>query len=90
LDEQWIYKTLKHNYLIKMAKNSFELRGLVSWKRRRDMFQNSDNVSGMGDQIEGLQDIEDASLTGSPTQVKFIMKDETNAEAMKALKLKWW
>ena len=69
----------------------FRLEGMVPWKRRRDMYQNSDNVQGMGDQVEGIQDMEATSLTGSPTQVKFIMKDETNAEAFRTLKLKpWW
>jgi hypothetical protein len=43
-----------------MSKNKFKLEGLVSWKQRRDEFQNSDNVSGMGDRVEGFQDMEDA------------------------------
>jgi hypothetical protein len=64
--------------------------GLVPWKKRRDKFQDSDNVSGMGDQVDCFDDMESPGLTGSPTEVKFIMKDETNAEAMKHLKLKWW
>ena len=62
---------------------------LVPWKKRRDKFQDSDNVSGMGDQIDSFEEREDPSLTGSPTEVKFIQKDETNAEAMRHLKLKW-
>jgi len=77
--------------MVKKIKEDFRLQGLVPWKQRRDMFQNNDNVSGMGDQVDGFQDMEDASLTGSPTEVKFIMKDETNADAFRALKhKKWW
>jgi hypothetical protein len=73
------------------SKGKFRLQGLVSWKQRRDNFQNSDNVSGMGDQVDCFEDMESPSLTGSPIEVKFIMKDETNADAFKALKhKKWW
>jgi hypothetical protein len=63
---------------------------LVKWKKRRDKFQDSDNVSGMGDQVDEFDEQGSVGLTGSPTEVKFIQKDETNAEAMKHLKLKWW
>ena len=63
---------------------------LVYWKKRRDKFQDSDNVTSMGDQVEGFADIESPSLTGSPMDVKFIMKDETNASAMKHLNIKPW
>jgi hypothetical protein len=65
------------------------MHSLVRWKRRRDRFQDSDNVSGMGDQVDCFEDMESPSLTGSPMSVKFIQKDETNAEAMKKFKIKW-
>lgn len=58
---------------------------LVPWKKRRDVHQDSDNVLGCGDQVEGFAEMEAPSLTGSPRSVKFIMKDETNAQAMKHL-----
>jgi hypothetical protein len=67
-----------------------QMESLVKWKRRVDIMQDSDNVLGAGDQINDFQDRESPSLTGSPTEVKFIMKDDTNAEAMKHLKMKKW
>ena len=63
---------------------------LVSWKRRRDFFQESDNVSGCGDQIEDFSEQGDVSLCGNPMGVKFIRKDETNAENLRKLKFKGW
>lgn len=65
------------------------MESLVKWKRRRDKFQDGDNVKGMGDQIDDFTDRESLGLTGSPKCCKFIIKDETQAEAMKALKIKW-
>jgi len=73
-----------------MAK-SMGMDTLVGWKRRRDLFQSSDNVSGMGDQVDCFEDMENPDLVGNPMDVKFIMKDETNAEVMRHLKIKpWW
>jgi hypothetical protein len=66
------------------------MNSLVPWKKRRDRFQEGDNVSGCGDQVDQFDDMESPGLTGSLTTVKFIMKDETNAEAMKAFKSQWW
>lgn len=67
------------------------MESLVSWKKRRDKFQDSDNFSGMGDQVNCFEDMESPSLTGSPKEVKFIQKDETNATAMKMMRMKsWW
>lgn len=66
------------------------MNSLIKWKKRRDRFQCSDNVSGMGDQVEEFDDMESPCLTGSPKEVKFIMKDETNAETKRKLKLKSW
>lgn len=63
---------------------------LVPWKKRRDCFQDSDNVKGMGDQVEDDDEHGFPGLTGSPKEVKFIKRDETNAEAMKAFKSQWW
>ena len=65
------------------------MQSLVKWKKRRDCFQNSDNISGCGDQVDDFSEQGNIGLTGSPKEVKFIMKDETNAEAMKKLKIKW-
>ena len=65
------------------------MESLVKWKRRRDLFQESDNVQSCGDQVDCFEDMESPSLTGSPMNVKFIQKDETNAEAMKKFKIKW-
>ena len=62
---------------------------LVRWKKRRDRFQDSDRVEGMGDNVGDFDDMERPSLTGSPTEVKFISKDETNATAMRRLKIRW-
>lgn len=78
-------------HLRNMSKDSIDLVGMVPWRKRRDSFQNSDNVSGMGDQVDCFEDMEEPGLTGSPTEIKFITKDETNASAFRALKLKkWW
>ena len=73
---------------------------LVKWKRRRDLFQESDNVSGAGDQVGDFSEHGDVGLVGSSKDVQFIRKDETNAEALrkfkaagaksKGRKIKWW
>ena len=63
---------------------------LAPWKMRRDRFQEGDNVSGMGDNVDCFEDREEPGLTGSPKEVKFIQKDETNATAMRHLKIQWW
>ena len=60
---------------------------LTSWKKRKDKHQESDNVKGMGDQVEGFSNMESPGLCGSPSKVSFIGKDETNAEAMKDLRI---
>ena len=57
-------------------------------KERRDIFQDSDQVDGMGDQISEFSDQAYPSLTGSPKGVQFIRKDETNLDAMKKLGFK--
>ena len=67
-----------------------KLKGMVNWKHRRDNFQNSDNVKVNGDQIDCFEDVESPGLTGSPTEVKFIQKDETNADACRIMKIRWW
>lgn len=67
-----------------------KLDSLISWKTRPDKFQDNDNVSGMGDQVDDFSEQGFVKLTGSPKGVSLIMKDETNAKAMKALKFKRW
>jgi hypothetical protein len=57
----------------------------MTWMKRRDKHQNSDNVSGMGDQIEDFSEQGNVDLTGNPISVKFIAKDETNFGAMKKM-----
>lgn len=66
------------------------LDGLVPWKKRMDSFQDNDHVSGMGDQVDTFDDMESPGLSGSPTEVKFIQKDETNAKAMNHMGFRWW
>jgi len=71
---------------------------LVKWKKRRDLFQESDNVSGCGYQVPEFSERESlgGGPIGSPKNVQFIMKDETQAETLRRLKgagskkLKWW
>ena len=53
--------------------------------KRRDKYQNSDQVSGMGDQIESFSEQNNVEMTGAPKSVKFIAKDETNFKAMKTM-----
>lgn len=66
------------------------MHSLVPWKKRRDKLQDNDNVSGCGDQVQDFDEQGYTSLTGSPKSVKFIMKDETNAESMTLMGIKWW
>jgi hypothetical protein len=63
---------------------------LVSWKQRSDKFQDSDSVSGMGDQVEDFSEHGSVQLTGAPKGVRFIAKDETNASCMRKMKMKRW
>jgi len=65
------------------------MNSLVPWKKRRDVFNNSDIVSGMGDSVESFDDVERPCLTGSSKQVKFIAKDDTNAEVVRILNSNW-
>jgi len=60
-------------------------------KERRDYFQDNDRTDGMGDQISEFQEDALPQLTGSPKQIRFIKKDETNFEVMKKMgfKEKW-
>ena len=66
------------------------LPSLVPWKHRWDRLQDNDNVSGSSDQVGDFDEQGYTSLTGSPKEVGFIRKDETNAEAMHHLGFKWW
>jgi hypothetical protein len=55
---------------------------LVSWKKRRDKYR--DNTDG-DDSVYG------ARTTDTIQNVEFIKRDETNAKAMRILKIKpWW
>ena len=61
---------------------------LVGWKKRRDRYAESE---GHGDSIDDFSEQGNVSFITPVTEVKLIKKDETNAEAMKALKIKrWW
>lgn len=75
-----------------MKNNNFECKGLVPWKKRRDLFQENDNVSGMGDQVSEFSERESPSLTGSPKFVTFMRKDETHANSLRTLNngRGWW
>lgn len=66
------------------------MKDLVPWKKRADKFRDNDNVSGMGDQVGDFDEQGYARLTGSPKQVGFIRRDETNASAMRAMGGGWW
>lgn len=67
------------------------MESLVWWKKRVDKLQEGDNVCNDLDQVSDFDEQGYVDLTGSPTKVSFVMKDETNAETMKRLKFKgWW
>jgi len=70
--------------------DGFDLIGLTPWKKRRDKFQNNDNVNNNLDQVDCFAEMESPGLTGSPTSVKFIKKDETNAQSMKDMHMRMW
>jgi len=64
---------------------------LVSWKKRRDKYSDSDSVEGVGDSIDDFSEQGNVEFVQSSKQINFIKKDETNAEAMRKLKIKkWW
>jgi len=60
------------------------------WKFQADSFNDNDNVSGVGDQNESFMDCSLPGLTGSPIDVKFIRKDETNFEVARRMGVKIW
>jgi len=55
---------------------------LVPWKRKRDRYreENDDDDS----EVMGVR------LVDSMDECRFIHRDEVNAKAMKAQKIKWW
>lgn len=53
--------------------------------RYKEQFNSSDQVDGMGDQIEDFRATTNVQLTGSPKGINFIKKDETNREAVRKL-----
>ncbi len=61
---------------------------ISNWKSIPDKFQDSDIVEGMGDQINEFSEQSSPRLTGSPKNVEFIRKDETNFENARRLN-KW-
>lgn len=63
---------------------------LVSWKTRPDIHTEEDNINHIGDNITEWDEHGSPSLVGPPNKVTFIMKDETNAQAMRAMKMKRW
>lgn len=59
----------------------FNMAELVPWKKKEERYFDND---------EELGEAKAPKFIKPPKEVKFIMKDETNAEAMKAMKIKWW
>ena len=56
---------------------------LVKWKQKVSLFRDEADEDGMGPRAP--------KLTDTMQTPQFIMRDETNAEAMKAMKIKqWW
>lgn len=54
---------------------------LVSWKRKQDNYRDEAD--------EDNNEIRSPRLTDTKQEAKFINRDETNAKAMKEMKLKW-
>lgn len=54
---------------------------LVPWKKKRDLYR---------DETDGDFGTRSPKLTDTIQEPELIKRDETNAEAMKALKIKWW
>ena len=56
---------------------------LVKWKQKVSLFRDEADEDGLGPR--------DPRLTDTMQTPQFIMRDETNASAMKAMKMKqWW
>ena len=58
------------------------MESLVSWKKKRDKY--CDEADGDGHQVRAPK------LVDTMQDVEFIMRDETNAKAMRRMKIKWW
>ena len=54
---------------------------LVFWKKKRDKYRDEADGDDLGPRVP--------RLTDTMQDAEFIMRDETNAEAMKHLKIKW-
>ena len=58
------------------------MESLVPWKKKRDEYNDEADDDELG--------VRSPRLVDTMQDCKFIMRDETNAKAMKRLKLKWW
>jgi len=56
---------------------------LVPWKKKRSVYKEESDE-------DDLRGIRGPHLTDEMHGVNFIMKDATNAEAMRKLNIKWW
>jgi hypothetical protein len=55
---------------------------LISWKKKRDKYDD--------DEMDGdFTEAGDPRLTDTIQDPEFIMRDETNAEAMRKMRMKW-
>jgi hypothetical protein len=57
------------------------MESLVSWNKKRDKYD---------DEADGDFELRSPKLVDTMQDVEFIKRDETNAKAMRAMKLKWW
>jgi hypothetical protein len=53
---------------------------LVPWKKKRDEYHDEADEDEIGT----------PRLVDSMQECKFIARDETNAKAMRSMKIKWW
>jgi hypothetical protein len=58
------------------------MASLVPWKKKVNKYRDEAD----GDKLESRG----PRLIDTIQEPEFIMRDETNAEVMKALKIKWW
>jgi hypothetical protein len=58
------------------------MESLVHWKRKRDKYYDEAD--------EDDSEVRETRLVDSMQECKFIMRDETNAKAMRSMKIKWW
>lgn len=55
---------------------------LVPWKKKRDLYREEAD--------DDTLEVKSPRLVDSMNETCFIIRDEANAEAMRAMKIKWW